>query len=189
LLHGMMAAGMWRDEPASNALDSGAPWYDVYETSDGRYMAVGAIEPAFYAVLMKTLGLAADESQRSDPSCWPQLRASIAAAFATRSRDDWARVFADTDACVAPVLSLTEAPTHSHLAARGTFVDVGGVQQPAPAPRFSRTPSGTPTAPDEPGAHTRDALRDWGIQNIDELVTSGVVRQSDGTPRSARAEH
>jgi len=182
LLHGMMAAGMWRDEPASNALDSGTPWYDVYETSDGRYIAVGAIEPAFYAVLMQTLGLDADESQRSDPSCWAQLRARIAAVFATRTRDDWARVFADTDACVAPVLSLTEAPAHSHLAARGTFVDVGGVQQPAPAPRFSRTPSGTPTAPDEPGAHTRDALRDWGIQKIDELLTSGVVSQSDRMP-------
>jgi alpha-methylacyl-CoA racemase len=187
LLHGMMAGGMWRDKPASNAFDSGTPWYDVYETSDGRYMAVGAIEPAFYAALMHTLGLEADEAERSDRSRWPQLRARIAAAFAGRTRDDWAQVFADTDACVAPVLSLNEAPEHSHLAARGTFIDVGGVRQPAPAPRFSRTPSGTPTAPAEPGAHTRAALRDWGIEDVDALLTSGVVSQSDIAPQTARA--
>jgi alpha-methylacyl-CoA racemase len=187
LLHGMMAAGMWRDEPASNAFDSGTPWYDVYETSDGGYMAVGAIEPAFYAALMHSLGLKADEAERSDPSRWPQLRARIAAAFATRTRDEWAHVFADTDACVAPVLSLTEAPDHNHLASRGTFIDVGGVRQPAPAPRFSRTPSGPPTAPEEPGAHTRDVLQDWGIDNVEELLASGVV-QHNTAPRSVQAE-
>jgi len=187
LLHGMLAADMWRDEPASNAFDSGTPWYDVYETSDGRYMAVGAIEPAFYATLMQALGLEADEAERADPSRWPRLRSRIAAVFATRSRDDWAEVFAATDGCVAPVLSLTEAPRHSHIAARGTFIDVGGVQQPAPAPRFSRTPSGRPTAPVTPGTHTRDALRDWGISDIDGLLAAGVAIQHGEGQAAAEA--
>lgn len=188
LLHGMMAAGMWRDQPASNAFDSGTPWYDVYEASDGKYVAVGAIEPAFYAALMHTLGLEIDEAERSDPKRWPQLRTRIAAVFATRTRDDWAETFAGTDACVAPVLSLTEAPEHRHLAARRTFIDVDGIPQPAPAPRFSRTPAAMPTAPEHAGAQTRKALSDWGIDNIDELVASGVVTQNDHVQQSVSTE-
>jgi alpha-methylacyl-CoA racemase len=177
VLHGMLAGGMWRDEPASNVLDSGVPWYDVYATSDGRYMGVGAIEPAFYAELMSTLGLDADEAERADPSRWPALRERIAAVFATRTRDEWADVFEKTDACVAPVLSLTEAPDHPHLAARNTFIEVGGVRQPAPAPRFSRTASGVPARPAPPGTHTREALLAWGVPDVDGLIAEGAVVQ------------
>jgi alpha-methylacyl-CoA racemase len=177
VLHGMMAAGLWRDMRSSNILDGGVPWYDVYETSDGHHMAAGAIEPQFYAEMMSVLGLVPDESERADPTRWAGLRARIAAAFASRTREEWAKVFADTDACVAPVLSLSEAPDHDHLAARRTFIEVGGVRQPAPAPRFGRTPTATPTAPAAPGTHTLEVLREWEVDDVDELVAAGVVAQ------------
>jgi alpha-methylacyl-CoA racemase len=164
LLHGLMAAGQWVDRRGANFLDSGVPWYDTYLTADGQWMAVGALEQKFYEQLTRLLGIS-DEiaSQRDDPATWPQLREAIARAFATRTRDEWTAVFEGTDACVAPVLSLSEAATHPHLAARDTFIEVGGVTQPAPVPRFSRTIPRHPTPPPPVGADTLDVLRDWAI--------------------------
>jgi alpha-methylacyl-CoA racemase len=164
LLHGLMAAGQWVDRRGSNFLDGGVPWYDTYVTADGQWMAVGALEPKFYAEFARLLELSDDVAAlRDDPSEWPRLRAAISHAFAARTRDAWAAVFEGTDACVAPVLSLTEAATHPHLAARGTFIEVDGVTQPAPAPRFSRTIPQHPTPPPPVGADTLDVLRDWAI--------------------------
>ncbi|MGH3980930.1 MAG: CaiB/BaiF CoA transferase family protein, partial [Pseudonocardiaceae bacterium] len=137
-MYGMLGAGAWRDERGVNLLDTGAPFYDVYETSDGGYMAVGALEPKFYAEFVSLLGLA--DANRDDPAGWPALRERIAVAFKARSRDEWTAVFDGSDACVAPVLAMGEAPSHPQLAARGTFAEVGGLTVPGPAPRFSRTP-------------------------------------------------
>jgi alpha-methylacyl-CoA racemase len=178
VFHAMMAADMWRDERGVNLLDSGVPWYDVYETADGRYVAVAAIEPKFYAEFMSILGLTPEEHRREDSAQWPALRSEIAAVIITRTRDEWAKVFEGTDACVAPVLSLLEAPQHLHLASRGTFVDVGGLTQPAPAPRFSRSVTSVPQAPPKPGAHTRDALRRCGVDDVDALIRSGIAVQA-----------
>ncbi|OBI21456.1 carnitine dehydratase [Mycobacterium sp. E2327] len=166
LLHGLMAARQWVDRRGSNFLDGGVPWYDTYATADGQWMAVGALEPKFYAEFTRLLGLSDDVAAlRDEPSEWPRLRDAISDAFAARTRADWAAVFEGTDACVAPVLSLTEAATHPHLAARDTFIDVGGVTQPAPAPRFSRTIPRRPTPPPPVGADTADVLRDWAIDD------------------------
>jgi alpha-methylacyl-CoA racemase len=178
LLHGMLATGLWRDERGANLLDSGVPWYDTYETSDGGWMAVGALEPQFYAELVSLLGIEADESDRRDPARWPALRSSIAAAFASRTREEWSKVFEGTDACVAPVLSLLEAPRHPHLVERGTFVEVAGIAQPAPAPRFSRTITSLPDAPPPLGQHTRQILVESGLTNVDELLEAGVAVQA-----------
>jgi len=177
LMHAMMAAGLWRDERGVNLLDTGVPWYDVYQTSDGHWMAAGPLEDKFYAEFMSLLGLRADEAERADPRAWPALRQRIAAAFAARTRAEWTKVFDGTDACVAPVLSLTEAADHPHLAARGTFTEVDGVPQPGPAPRFSRTPSAVAGPPARPGAHTREALTDWGVPGVDALIESGAAIQ------------
>jgi alpha-methylacyl-CoA racemase len=178
VLHSMMAAGMWRDERGVNLLDTGAPWYDVYETSDGKHVAVGAIEPQFYALLMTTLGLDPDETRRRDVRQWPAIRAELAEAFARRSRDEWAAVFEPTDACVAPVLSLLEAKHHSQLAARNTFVEISGISQPAPAPRFGRTPPPVPVPPAPVGADTRTALTEWGVPNVEQLLSAGAAVQA-----------
>jgi len=161
LVHGLLASGMWSDERGVNMLDGGAPFYDVYETSDGKYMAVGAIEPQFFARLVELLGLeAADVPNHLDRDRWDELRAILTAAFATRTRDEWADLFEGEDACATPVLSLAEAPRHPHNVERGTFVESGGVVQPAPAPRFSRTPLDPPVPPPVPGTHTDEVL-DW----------------------------
>jgi alpha-methylacyl-CoA racemase len=177
-LHGLVAAGRWRDERGVNLLDSGAPWYDVYRTSDGEWVAVGALEPKFYAELMRLLGLPASEAERYDLAAWPALRERLAAAFATRTRDEWLEVFAGTDACVAPVMSLADAAGHPHLVARQTFVEVDGVRQPAPAPRFSRTPGAIQRPPPPPGEHTREALAEWGVDDVDGLLESGAAIQA-----------
>jgi len=178
LLHGMIAGGLWSDRRGNNLLDSGQPWYDTYETSDGGWMAVGALEPQFYASFALILGLSDEEADRSDPRRWSDLRTAIAERFASRTRAEWCEVFEGTDACVAPVLGLSEAPTHPHLVERGTFVDVAGVVQPAPAPRFSRTPSGRPTPPVVSGADTAAALADWGVAGVEELLASGAAVQA-----------
>jgi alpha-methylacyl-CoA racemase len=159
----LRAQGVWRDEPASNLLDTGAPFYDTYACADGGYVAVGALEPQFYAELLTGLGLAAEALPgQYDPAGWPVLRERFTAAFASRPRDEWADAFAGTDACVTPVLSLAEAPRHPHLAARGTLTEVDGVLQAAPAPRFSRTVPDTPASPPRPGADTDTVLAEWG---------------------------
>ena len=178
MLAGLIAGGAWREERGQNLLDSGAPFYDVYETADGRHMAVGAIEPQFYAELLDGLGLVDPAPDRSDPGNWPALREAIAARFRERTQQEWTRVFEGTDACVSPVLPLTEAARHPHLAARHTYVDRGGVVQPAPAPRFSRTPAALGSPPSLPGQHSREALQAWGVEDVDRLVADGVVTQA-----------
>jgi alpha-methylacyl-CoA racemase len=151
---GFLAQKMWVDEPGVNMLDGGAPFYDTYTCADGRHVAVGAIEPQFYAALLAGLDLTgADLPAQHDRDRWPELRARLAEVFATRGRDDWAEVFAGTDACVTPVLAFGEVAAHPHLAARATIVDPAGVPQAAPAPRFSRTGTAVP----EPAAAPEDA--------------------------------
>jgi len=139
----MAQAGMWRDERGVNVLDSGAPWYETYDTADGKWIAIGPIEPPFYALLLDRLGLADDPlfADQLAHDRWPAQKQRLAALFAARSREEWCALLEDTDACVAPVLSLAEAPRHPHNVARGTFIEEGGIVQPAPAPRFSATPA------------------------------------------------
>ncbi|RDD85847.1 CaiB/BaiF CoA-transferase family protein [Streptomyces parvulus] len=163
MIHGMLAAGAWQDRRGANLLDGGCPFYGTYETADGGHMAVGALEPRFYAEFTDLLGLPATAPARDDPARWPELRAAVAERFASRTRDEWTDVFADSDACVAPVLTLREAPHHPHLAARGTFTDHDGLTQPAPAPRFSATPTAVRTGPVLPGADTDAVARDWDL--------------------------
>ncbi len=163
-VHGMRAAGMWRDERGTNLLDGGAPCYDTYETADGRHVAVGALEPQFYAELLRRLGLGgADLPAQLDAAGWPVLRARLTDVFRQRTQAEWAAVFEGSDACVSPVLTLGEAPGHPHNVARGTFTEIAGVVQPAPAPRFSRTPCATPTAPATPGSDTDEVLAAAGL--------------------------
>ncbi|MFF7333128.1 CoA transferase [Streptomyces sp. NPDC008150] len=167
IMHGMLAAGAWQDRRGVNLLDGGCPYYGTYETADGRYMTVGALEPRFYAEFARLLDLG-DESaaQRDDPARWDDLRAAVGARFLTRTRDEWTAVFDGSDACVAPVLSLLEAPDHPHLAARGTFVEHDGITQPAPAPRFSATPAAVRSGPVLPGADTAAVARDWDVPGL-----------------------
>jgi alpha-methylacyl-CoA racemase len=174
-----LAGGNLREQRASNLLDGGAPYYDVYETSDGKHMSVGPLEPQFYELFVDLLGIRATAPDRYDVAAYPALRKVIADAFAARTQAEWVEVFEGTDACVAGVIPLTEAFMHPHLAARSTYVDHEGVTQPAPAPRFSRTPASLtlPPAP-QPGAHTREALAAWGVEDVDGLIERGVAVQS-----------
>ena len=161
------AAGFWRDERGVNMLDTGAHFYDTYQTADGKYLAVGAIEPQFYAQLRRLAGLEDDAAldAQMNFSEWPQLKEKLASVFRTRTRDAWMEVFDGTDACVAPVLSLQEAPLHAHNVARGTFVEASGVTQPAPAPRFSATPAVAPRmATGDTGADTDSVLAGIGYE-------------------------
>jgi alpha-methylacyl-CoA racemase len=177
-LYGMIARGLWRTERGTNLLDGGAPFYDTYQAADGGYLAVGALEPQFYAELLAGLGLdAADLPGQYDQAGWPVLRERFAAVFATKTRDEWAEAFAGRDACVAPVLTPGEAPGHPHNAARGTFVEAGGMVQPAPAPRFSRTAADPPQPPDRPGADTDTVLTELGLSGgqIAGLREAGAV--------------
>ncbi|MGW7528270.1 CaiB/BaiF CoA transferase family protein [Streptomyces sp. NPDC054783] len=163
MIHGMLAAGGWQDRRAANLLDGGCPYYGTYETADGKYMAVGALEGQFYTEFLRLLGLDDLAPAHRDWSRWDELRERVAARFKSRTRDEWTALFEGTDACVTPVLSLREAPHHPHLAARGTFTDHAGITQPAPAPRFSATPTCVRTGPALPGADTEAVARDWGI--------------------------
>ncbi len=173
-----LAGGSFKEERASNLLDGGAPYYDIYETADGKHMSVGALEPQFYEVFVDLLGIRESAPDRYDLSVYDELRAVIAAAFKTRTQAQWCGVFDGTDACVAPILPLSEAFEHPHMKARGVFVEREGVTQPAPAPRFSRTSAtlGLPPAP-KAGSHTREALAAWGIDDVDALIASGAAVQ------------
>lgn len=166
MLHGMLAAGSWQDRRGANLLDGGAPFYGVYETADGGHMAVGALEPQFHAEFVRLLGLAETAPPREDLARWDELREAVAARFRTRTRAEWTDVFDGSDACVAPVLSLTEAPGHPHLAARGTFTEHDGRTQPAPAPRFSATPGSVRRPPARPGDGAEDVARDWRLPHL-----------------------
>ncbi|MDI3406636.1 CaiB/BaiF CoA transferase family protein [Streptomyces cavernicola] len=168
MIHGMLAAGGWQDRRGSNLLDGGCPFYGNYETADGGHMAVGALEQQFYDEFVTLLGIAEQAPPRGDLAAWGELRDTIAAAFKTRTREEWTAVFAGTDACVAPVLSLREAPAHPHLAARATFVEHSGITQPAPAPRFSATPVSVRRGPARPGADTAEVAADWDVPRLTE---------------------
>ncbi|MFI6455738.1 CaiB/BaiF CoA transferase family protein [Streptosporangium amethystogenes] len=174
--HMIMAAGAWVDERGANLLDGGAPFYSVYETSDGRHMAVGALEPKFYVELLTALGLDEDPRKQHDRSRWPELRARIATAFAGRSQAEWSAIFTGSDACVAPVMSLREAADHPHIRARGSIVEHDGLLQPAPAPRFSLTPTALGTPPPVPGRHTVEVLDAWGVDAAALIESGAAVR-------------
>jgi alpha-methylacyl-CoA racemase len=164
-MYGLMEQGGWVDERESNMLDGGQPWYRVYRTSDDRWLAVGAIEPQFWSELLVKLEIPEAETSRRDPATWPALTERIGAVIGSKTRDEWEKIFAGSDACAAPVRSMTEAPHDPHLAARETFVEVGGHLQPAPAPRFSRTPSPVPQPATASGSDTAAVLRDWGVSD------------------------
>ncbi|MGW3623409.1 CaiB/BaiF CoA transferase family protein [Streptomyces sp. NPDC000880] len=173
MIHGMMAAGGWQDRRGANLLDGGCPFYGNYETADGQYMAVGALEQQFYNEFIELLGIKDEAPARKDFARWGELRTAVAARFKTRTREEWTAVFEDSDACVAPVLSLREAPSHPHLAARGTFIDHGGLTQPAPTPRFSATPGSVYRGPAQPGADTAEVARDWDLPGLAEPAEEG----------------
>ena len=179
MVYGLHAAGYWTDERASNRLDSGAPFYNVYETKDGRYIALGSNEARFWRTTLRLLGLREEDVPgQHDKSGWPYLKQTFADIIKTKTRDEWCEVFAGTDACFAPVLSLAEAPLHPHQAARGNFVEVDGILQPAPAPRFSRSVPEIQRPPAAVGEHTDEVLREWGFAEP-ELA---ALRQAHAIP-------
>jgi alpha-methylacyl-CoA racemase len=166
MFYGMTASGVWADTRRSNLLDGAAQFYDTYECSDGRWISLGSIEPQFYALLLEKAGLAADPAFQAqmDRGAWPDLKARLAAVIRSKSRDEWCAIMDATDVCFAPVLSLKEAPSHPHNVARKTFVEVAGVTQPGPAPRFSATPGAVQGPPPAIGANTDEVLADWGVR-------------------------
>ena len=195
MLHSHRASGIWQDQRGSNLLDGGAPFYDTYQCADGEWVAVGALERQFFAELARVLGEATPGfseqlPDQHDMARWPEMRALFERTFATRSRDEWAKLFDDVDACVAPILSAGEAPAHPHVAERQTLVDIDGLVQPAPAPRFSRTPGAISGPPRQPGEDTRETLRDWGFgtDELDRLFADGVVAQPDNPDRGVYGE-
>jgi alpha-methylacyl-CoA racemase len=165
VMYGLRASGIWSDERDANLLDGGAHFYDVYETKDGKYVTIGALEPQFYALMLEKLGLAGDPAFGAQmvKSEWPALSEKIAAAIKTKTRDEWTALLEGSDVCFAPVLTMGEAPTHPHNAARGAFTELAGLVQPAPAPRFSRTPGAIQGPAAEIGADTEAVLADWGV--------------------------
>ena len=165
-----------------NMLDTGAHFYDVYETADGEYVSIGSIEPQFYAELLRLTGLEGDDefARQHDKTAWPHLKHRLAEVFALKTRAEWCEIMEHTDVCFAPVLRMDEAAEHPHNVARATFVELGGFTQPAPAPRFSRTLPQVERLPAHDGQHTREVLADWGLapDRIDALVESGAARQA-----------
>lgn len=178
MMVGMQQANAWTDERGTNLLDTGAPFYDVYETSDGKHMSVGGLEPQFYAAMVELLGVD-DLPDRYELERWPELRSALTRRFAEKTQAEWIEIFDGSDACVAPVVSLREAPDHPHNVARGTYVAHDGLMQPAPAPRFSKTPATLTTPPVKAGANTREALAAWGITNVDQMITDGIAVHND----------
>lgn len=178
LFYGMMAANYWTDERGVNRLDSGAPWYNVYEAADGKYVSIGANEARFFRNAVKVLGLeGANLPAQHDKTGWPQMKAMFAEAFRQKTRDEWAEIAMGKETCITPVLSLSEAPEHPHLKARGTYTQVSGVLQPAPAPRFSDTPGNIQGPPTGLGTHTEEILIECGFttQDITALRTAGAI--------------
>jgi alpha-methylacyl-CoA racemase len=180
LFHGLAACGQWdAQHRAANLLDGGAPFYDTYEAADGRHVSLGPLEPKFFAELARRIGLDARYVARQyDRRLWPEMREAIAALMRSKTRDEWTALLEGSDACFAPVLTLAEAPAHAHARAREAFVDVAGVRQPAPAPRFSRSAPTAPTAAPVPGAHTREVLAEAGYtaSEIETLLADGAAR-------------
>ncbi|MGZ6014036.1 MAG: CaiB/BaiF CoA transferase family protein [Caulobacteraceae bacterium] len=173
MFYGFKAAGAWKDQRRSNLLDGGAHFYDTYQCSDGKWISIGSIEPQFYALLLEKTGITDPEfAKQMDRSAWPALREKLAAAIVKKTQAEWRKIMDGTDVCFAPILDLDEAPKHEHNVARKTFVEVGGVTQPAPAPRFSATPGVIQGPPPAIGAHDREALRDWGFSDAEIAALS-----------------
>jgi alpha-methylacyl-CoA racemase len=180
-IYGMHGSGIWTDQRGENILDTGAHYYEVYETKDGRHVAIGSIEAKFYDELLRLSGLQNEELPRqNDRSSWPSMKERLAALFRTKTRDEWCKIMEGSDICFAPVLSMEEAPGHSHNRHRGTFINEDGVVQPAPAPRFERTPSAIQRPPARPGEHTEEALHDWGFSasELESLRKCGAIAAS-----------
>jgi alpha-methylacyl-CoA racemase len=178
LFHAMRRQSIFFDERGTNSLDSGAHFYNAYRTRDGKYVSIGSIEPQFYAKLLELTGLAGEElPDQRDPAHWPALKEKLQAVFETRTRDEWCEIMEGSDVCFAPVLTIPESMEHPHLKARNTYVEVDGIPQPAPAPRFSRTPGTIDRPPPLPGQHTDEALREWGIPGADisRLHAAGAI--------------
>ncbi len=177
MIHGFRSAGAWQSRRESNLLDGGAYFYDIYRCADGRFVAVGAIEPQFHTVLLQGLGLDPASFDQADTALWPAARSRLAERFAQAPRDHWAALFDGLDACVTPVLDWDEAMRHPHNRARGTHAEIGGVAQPMPAPRFSATPAARPTPPRLPGADTPAVLAGWGIAETtcETLLKQGIL--------------
>jgi alpha-methylacyl-CoA racemase len=177
IVHAMRAGGQWSEEAGTNLLDSGAHFYEVYETADGGHVAVGAIEPQFYARLLELLSIPPGDMPQFDRARWPEFKERLAGVFRTRTRDEWAALLEGEEACATAVYGPFEAPAHPHNVARGTFAEHAGVVQPAPAPRFSRTPGALGLPPRDPGADTDTALAAWGIESsdIERLRADGIV--------------
>ena len=179
MFHAFRAMGIWEDERGTNLLDTGAHFYDVYETADAKYVSIGSIEPQFYAELLKHTGLEGEELPwQHDKAQWPALKERLAAIFKTKTRDEWCTIMETTDVCFAPVLSLGEAPQHPHNVQRNTFVELQGIVQPSPAPRFSRTEVGVQRPPAHAGQHTDEILADFGFGSGDiaKLRETGAVK-------------
>jgi len=177
-LFGLHAAGSWKDARGVNMLDGGAPYYDTYETKDGKFICIGSIEPQFYALLLEKTGLAGTElPPQNDRATWPQMKENVAAIFRTKTRDEWCAIMEGTDVCFAPVLSIAEAPKHPHAEARHAYVDVNGAPQPAPAPRFSRTREEFRRPAPKRGEHTEEVLSDAGLTpaEIKDLRAAGAI--------------
>jgi len=178
MMYGLKGAGIWQDERGVNLLDGAAHFYDTYETADGKYVSVGSIEPQFYALLLQHTGAHGPEFQNQlDPGAWPALKQKLIEIFKTRTRDEWCEIMEGTDVCFAPVLSMEEARNHPQNRTRETFIELEGVVQPAPAPRFSRTPAGRPAPPPAIGEHTEQVLADFGFtaQEIGARRTAKVI--------------
>ncbi|HKZ74198.1 MAG TPA: CaiB/BaiF CoA-transferase family protein [Steroidobacteraceae bacterium] len=179
-VHALRAMQLWRDERGTNMGDTGAHYYEVYETQDGQFMAAGPAEPQFYRELIERLGVDAGTfAEQMNPQKWPALKEKLAEVFRTKTREEWCAIFEGSDACVSPVLSPSEAPRHPHGLARGSFVEIDGVVQPAPAPRFSRTAPQVRRGPPEPGEGGTEALEEWGIPKraIDAARAADAIRQ------------
>jgi alpha-methylacyl-CoA racemase len=174
----MKSIGMFNENaPGTNLLDTGAHFYDVFQCQDDKYISIGSIEPQFYALLLEKTGLTNDPAfaKQMDPSQWPTLKAKLQDVIKQKTQAQWCEIMEGTDVCFAPVLTMTEATQHPHHIARNTFINIAGVTQPAPAPRFSRTSPETPTPPAHAGQHSTQILNEWGISNINELLASGAV--------------
>ena len=180
-IYGIKAAGVWTNERGDNLLDTGAHFYEVYETKDGKFVSIGSIEAKFYEELLELSGLKGVElPHQMDRTNWPRMKERMAEIFKTRTRDEWCKIMEGSDVCFAPVLSMDEAPKHPHNVHRGTFVEQDGVVQPGPAPRFSRTPGKIQGPPASLGQHTNEALRDWGFSagDLNKLTAQGAIAQS-----------
>ena len=187
-VQGLAAAGWWRDEREANLIDGGAPFYRCYQTADGKWVALGDIEPEFYDAFLRLTGLDAEPlPKRMDRARWPELTERFKRLFLTKTREEWCALLEGTDACFAPVLSLEEAPGHPHMAARGALATNHGIVQSGPAPRFSRTPGRLSRPPPAPGKDTQQALADWGLDpaDIDALISSGAALDEAGDRKTA----